>query len=332
MKISSRSAQLATVSCVLLLLRFGDAFAQSASSGATVYPSRPIRFVVGFAPGGPIDLLARTVGQKLAEVYGQSVIIDNRTGANGIIAADLVAKAVADGHTILMAGAGHTINASLYKLPYDTVTDFAPVTPVATGSYVLVVHPSVPVRSVQELIALAKSKPGQLSFGSGGIGGAPHMAVALLTSMAGIDMIHVPYKGVGPAITDLLGGQLSLIFNDQLTTLPYIRSGKFRALAVSSVQRSAALPDIPTVAESGLPGYEVIGWYGVFAPSGASGQVVARLNTDVARIVQMPEVRERLVSLGTEPFTATPVQFSTFVKAEVAKWAKVIKDANIKAN
>ena len=327
-----RSPQIAGFLCTLLLSQLGaaNAFAQSASSGATDFPRKSIRFVVGFSAGGPTDLLARTIGQKLTESLAQQVVIDNRPGANGIIGAELVAKAVPDGHTIFMATASHAINPSLYKLSFDPINDFAPVTPVATGAYVLVVHPSLPAKSLKELIALAKSRPGQLNFGSGGTGGAPHLAVEMLKSMAGIDMIHVPYKGGGPAMLDLLAGQLAMIFNDQLTTLPYVRSGKFRALAVSSTQRSSALPEIPTVAESGLPGYEVIGWYGVLAPAGTSAQIINRLHGEVVRIVQLPETRERLHSLGIEPFTTTPAQFSTFIKADIVKWAQVVKDANIK--
>jgi tripartite-type tricarboxylate transporter receptor subunit TctC len=316
---------------VLMLFGATLAFAQSASTG-TDFPRRPIRLVVGFAPGGPTDLLARTLGQKLTEGLGQQVVVDNRPGANGIIASELVAKTVADGHTLIMATASHAINPSLYKLPFDPVNNFAPVSLAATGAYVLVVHPSLPAKSLKDLIVLARSRPGQLNFGSGGTGTAPHLAIEMLKSMARIDMIHVPYKGGAPAMTDLLGGQLAMIFNDQLTTLPYVRSGKFRALAVSSTKRSSALPEIPTVAESGLPGYEVIGWYGVLAPAGTSAQIINRLYGEVVRIVHLPETRERLLSLGTEPFTNTPAQFATFIKADIAKWAQVIKDANIKAD
>lgn len=329
-----QSPQIAGFLCTLLLSQLGsaNAFAQSASPEAMDFPRKSIRLVVGFSPGGPTDLLARTIGQKLTESLAQQVVIDNRPGANGIVGSELVAKAAPDGYTILMATASHAINPSLYKLSFDPINDFAPVTPVGTGAYVLVVHPSVPAKSLKELIALARSRPGQLSFGSGGIGAATHLAVEILKSMAGIDMIHVPYKGGGPAMIDLLGGQLSLIFNDQLTTLPYIRSGKFRALAVSSAQRSSMLPNIPTVAESGLPGYEVIGWYGMLAPAGTPAPLINRLYREVVRIVQMPDVRERFLSLGTEPFTAAPPQFATFIKAEIPKWGKVVKDANIKAD
>lgn len=291
------------------------------------YPSKSIRMVVPFPPGGPADILSRAIGQKLTESWGQQVVVDNRSGAGGIIGSDIVAKATPDGYTLLMGFVGtHAINPSLYtKIPYDNVKDFEPVSLVATATIILVLHPSVSAKSVGELISLAKSKPGELTFGSPGNGTPQHLAGELFNTMAGVKMVHVPFKGAVPAIIDLLGGRVSLIFSSAPPALPHVKTGKIRALAVTSAKRSSVAPDLPTISESGLPGYEVINWYGVLAPAGAQKAIVAKLNAEIVKILNMPDVKERLSAVGIETFSSTPAQFAAFIKDETAKWAKVVK-------
>lgn len=294
---------------------------------AQTYPSKPIRFVVPFPPGGPADILTRAIGQKLTEGWGQQLVVDNRAGAGGTIGSDITAKAAPDGYTLLMGFVGtHAINPSLYgKLPYDNVKSFEPVSLVGTATIILVLHPSVPAKSVRELISLAKSKPGELTFGSPGNGTPQHLGGELFNTMAGVNMTHIPYKGAVPAITDLLGGRLSLIFSSAPPALPHVSTGKLRALAVTSAKRSPVAPELPTIAESGLPGYEVINWYGVLAPAGTQKEIVAKLNAEIVKIVNMADVKERLSPVGIETFSSTPAQFAAFIKEETAKWAKVVK-------
>lgn len=291
------------------------------------YPSKSIRMVVPFPPGGPADILSRAIGQKLTESWGQQVVVDNRSGAGGIIGSDIVAKATPDGYTLLMGFVGtHAINPSLYtKIPYDNVKDFEPVSLVATATIILVLHPSVSATSVGELISLAKSKPGELTFGSPGNGTPQHLAGELFNTMAGVKMVHVPFKGAVPAIIDLLGGRILLIFSSAPPALPHVKTGKLRALAVTSAKRSYVAPDLPTISESGLPGYEVINWYGVLAPAGTQKAIVAKLNPEIVKILNMPDVKERLSAVGIETFSSTPAQFAAFIKDETAKWAKVVK-------
>ncbi len=300
---------------------------------AQTFPSRPIRIVATFEPGGASDILARLIAPKLTEYLGKPVMVENRPGAGGNIGTDFVAKSAPDGYTLVMGYIGtHAVNPTLYpNIPFDAVKDFAPVAFVASIPSVLVVHPSVPAKSVAELIALAKSRPGQLNYGSGGSGTAPHLAAELFKSISGVDMAHIPYKGSGPAVTALLAGQISLMFNTMAQTIPYIQSGKLRGLAVTSGKRSKALPDLPTLAESGLPGYEMVGWFGVFAPAGTPKDVVTKLNVEIMKVLNLPDIRERLTKMGSESTDiSTPEQFGDYVKAEIAKWAKVIKSSGMR--
>jgi tripartite-type tricarboxylate transporter receptor subunit TctC len=291
------------------------------------YPTKPIRFVIPFPPGGPADIFGRTIGQQLSDRWNQQVVIDNRAGAGGNIGADIVAKAPADGYTLLMGFVGtHAINPSLYRsMPYDNIRDFTPVGLVATATIVLVTHPTVQAKSVKELIALAQRKPGELTFGSPGNGTPQHLAGELFNTMAQVRTTHIPYKGAVPALQDLLGGRISYIFSSMPPALPHVKVGKINALAVTSTKRSPATPELPTVAESGLPGYEVINWYGVLAPAGTPQAIVAKINAEVTRIMNLPEVKERLAAQGAETMTSTPQEFASFIKSETAKWAKVVK-------
>ena len=299
----------------------------AATASAQSYPVKQIRFVVPFPPGGPADILSRTIGQSLAETWAQQVVIDNRAGAGGNIGAEIVAKAPPDGYTMLMGFVGtHAINSSLYRtLPFDAVKDFEPVALVAVVTIILVVHPSVPVKTVKELIALAKARPGELSFGSPGNGTPQHLAGELFNTMTSVKMVHVPYKGAVPALTDLLGGRLSMIFSSMPPALPHVQSGKLRALGVTSATRSPAAPDVPTIAQSGLKGYEVINWYGVLVPAKTPKEIVGKLNGEVVRIMNLPAVKERLAAQGAETFTSTPEKFADMIRTETEKWAKVVK-------
>ena len=303
----------------------------SAPVFAQNYPARPLRLILGFAPGGSTDLVARVLGQKLAEAWGQQVVIDNRPGANGMIGADLVAKANPDGYSLLLSSIGPmAINASLYKMPYDIVTEFAAVTYTGNVTNLLVVHPSVAAANVKELIALAKAQPAKLTFGSSGTGGAPHMAVELFKILANVNVVHVPYKGGGPAMADLVGGQISGSFASMPSSIGFVRGGKLRALAVTAPKRSPAAPEVPTVAEAGIPGFSVLDWQGLFTTAKTPPPVVGKLNAEVVRILKLPDVIEKLAVAGVEIQTGTPKEWGDFVKSEIAKWAKVVKDAGIK--
>jgi len=296
------------------------------------YPIKPIRVIVPYAPGGGTDTTARILAQKLTDKWGQSVIVDNRPGAAGIIGSDIVAKATPDGYTLLVVAGAHAINPSLYsKLPYDTVKDFAPVAFLVTAPNILVVNPSIPATSVKELIALAKAKPGQLSFGSGGVGQTPHLAGELFKSMAGVDMSHIPYKGGAPATADLIAGRISLMFGGMVLTLPHVKGGKLRALATTGAKRSKAVPDLPTIAESGLPGYEADEWFGMFAAAGISGKVVEILQSGVRDVLSARDAQERFEGLGAEVVDMNTREFATFFQRQITKWSKVIKGANIRA-
>ena len=307
------------------LLAAGAALAQA-------YPNRPIRWIVTYPPGGPTDFVARAIGAKLTDAWGQQVVIDNRAGAGGVIGTDLGAKAVADGYTLLFGtSAGLTINPALVsKLPYDPVRDFAPVSLLVINPQILVVTNSVPVNSVKELIAYAKSRPGQLNYASVGQGSPNHLGMELLKALAGIDMVHVPYRGTGPAVTDLLGGQVQLMFNSMPLVLPLVQGGKLKGLAVGSAQRSPAVPDVPTVAEAGVPGFENVTWYGMFAPAGTPRDIIMKLNAQVVKILTDPEMAQRLSSQGAEPRSTTPEALAAFMRVESARWKKVIKTAGIK--
>ena len=293
------------------------------------YPNKTVRMIVPFPAGGATDIVARLVAQKLGDAVGQQVIVDNRGGAAGTIGSDLAAKSPPDGYTILIGTSStHAIAQSLYaKLPYDSVKDFTPVVGIATATIVLSAHPSVPAKTVKELIALAKTRPDALSFASSGSGGVSHLVGEMFKAQAGVQMLHIPYKGDAPALADLVGGQVSLEFGTALSFLPYIQSGRLKALAVTSLKRSQVMPDVPTVAESGLKGFEALQWFGVFAPAGTRAEVVTRLNTEIVKILHTADMRERLAKLASEVMADTPEQFAAFQKAEIAKWARVVKDS-----
>ena len=310
---------------LLLGLVFALASAQS-------YPTKPIRLVVPFPPGGATDILARDVAQKLTEAWGQSVIVDNRPGAGGNIGSELVAKSAPDGYTLEMGTVGtHAINASLYaKMPYDHVKDFTPVILVAGVPNVLVVNPSVPANSVAELIAYAKANPGKLNFASSGNGTSIHLSGELFKVMAGVQITHIPYKGSTPALQDLLAGQVQMMFDNLPPSLPQIKAGKLRALAVTSLTRAPALPDVPTLSESGLPGFEASSWFGILAPAGTPAPIVAKLNAEIAKYLATPEAKEKLAKQGANAAGGTPDDFAKHIAAETAKWAKVVKDSGAK--
>jgi len=295
------------------------------------YPTKPIRIVVAYTPAGATDILARTIGQKLTEAWGQPVIIDNRPGANGNIGTEYAAKATPDGYTLLMVTAGtHGINPSLYrKLGFDAVKDFAPVSLVAMVPNIFVVNNAVPVKDLKEFIAYAKANQGKLNYGSPGNGSTAHLSMELFKSMTGIQMVHVPYKGSAGVLADLIGGQIVVTMDNMPPYVPQVKAGKIRALAVSPARRSPALPELPSVAEAGVPGYDSGAWFGLVAPANTPKDVVNKLSRETARILKLPDVSARLADLGAEPVGGTPEQFSAHIKAEIAKWAKVIKDANV---
>lgn len=306
-------------------------FAPRASAQA--YPAKAIRIVVPFPAGGTSDILSRAIGQKLTEEWKQPVIVDNRPGAGANIGAEIVVKSPPDGYTLLLASTIHTINPSLYrKLAYDPVKDFTPITLIATTSQVLVVHPSLPVKTVKELVAYAKKHPGEINYSSAGNGSQPHLTAELFKSRTGIDIVHVPYKGAPPAMTDLLAGHVALSFATSPSAVPHVKSGKLRALAVSTAKRISALPDVPTIDESGVPGFEASGANGLVGPAGMPGAVVAKLNATVVRIVKEPAMSKFLSEQGADPFTTTPAEYAAYIKSEVAKWAKAVKDSGARVD
>ena len=298
---------------------------------AQAWPNKPIRLVVPFPPGGPTDILGRAVGAKLGELLGQPVIIDNRGGAGGGIGADNVAKSPPDGYSLLLGTTGtHTINPNLYsKLPYDPIKDFAPVSLVVKYLNILVVNPNVPVKSVAELIALAKQKPGQVTFGSAGNGSSNHLTGEMLGTMTGAKMQHVPYKGSGPALNDVIAGQISFMFDQYSTVGPNIKAGKLRAIGIATKQRHPLLPDVPTIGET-VPGFEVSPWYGLFAPAGTPKEVIARLHTELTKVMKSHEINERMTTLGWDPVTNSPEEFTAQIKSELAIWADVVKKSGAK--
>ncbi len=324
----STGALLPFALAALLQVACGAALAQA-------YPSRPIKVVVPYPAGGYYDVMARVVGQKMTESLGQPVVIDNRAGANAILGTEFTAKSPPDGYTIMTGGIGpHGINPSLYaKLPYDAERDFAPIILVATQPNVLVVHPSVAATSVRELVALARSKPGRVNFASAGAGSSQHLCAEMFASASGIQMNHVPFKGGPPAITALLGGQVDLFFGTASDVLNHIRSGKLRALGVTSARRIPALPDLPTMTEAGVPGYEATAWFAYFAPVGVPPEIIARLNAEIGKALGVPEVRERLTAQGTaEIVGGTPEHLAAFMRSELLKWSRVVKESGAKAN
>ena len=311
----------------LLLVGFAaDVFAQG-------YPSKPIRLIVGYPPGGATDIAARIVGQKLSVSMGQAVVVDNRPGAGGNLGAELAAKAAPDGYTIFMCTIANSINYTLYKdLTFDLVKNFTPVSQATSILSFLVVNPSLPVKSVKELISLAKSSPRKLDYASSGVGNSPHLAAEMFKTMAGVDMVHIPYKGTAPELTDLLAGVVKIAFETTPAVLTHVKAGKLRALAVNSAKRTPLLPDVPTMAEAGLPGFEVTSWNGIIAPAGTSKEIVTRLNQEIVKALKMPDASEKLSGVGADPVGSTPEQFAAFIQAEIKKWAKVIQEAGVKVD
>lgn len=297
------------------------------------FPSRPVRMIVPFPAGGGADIIARIYSQKLAELWGQQVIIDNRGGAAGNIGSEIAAKAPPDGYTLYLGTMGTlTVNPSLYaRLPFNVGRDFAPLTQLVAVHFVLVVHPSLPVRTTKELIALAKTRPGQINFSSSGAGGAPHLAGELFKRLANVDVVHIPYKGSGPSFADLLGGHVSLTFDSIVQSLPYIRDNRLRALAVLGTSRSPLLADVPTMAESGVSGYELTNWFGLAVPVSTPKNIINRLHADIAGVSQTPDLRQKLLGMGAEPIVSAPEAFAVLIQAESLKWARIIKEAGIKA-
>lgn len=295
------------------------------------YPSKPIRLIVPYPPGGPTDVLGRIVAARLGEKLGQPLVVENRPGASGMIGAGQVASAPGDGYTLLVNASIHVINPSLYaQTKYDAIADFAPISNIADVPLVLVVSPKLPVRTVKELIAQAKAANPPLSFASSGNGAAPHLAGEAFKIAAGVDMLHVPYKGSSPALTDLIGSQVQLMFDSLPSSLPFVKAGTLRAVAVTTGRRIPALPDVPTIAESGLPGFDISTWYGMWAPASTPKDLVQRLSSEIAAIVRQPEVREQLAALGADPVGNTPDQFAAFTKSELAKWAAIVKRSGAK--
>ena len=314
---------------VVVLTLVSLAHAQDPSTGSgQAYPAKPIRLVVPYSPGGPVDIVGRIVAQKLTDALASQVIVDNRAGGGGNIAVEIVARAVPDGYTLLMGANGtNAINPSLYaKLAVDPAKELAPISMVASSPMILVTHPSLAANSVKELVALAKAKPGAINFASSGSGSTAHLSSELFKSMTAINIVHVPYKGAGPALTDLVGGQVQMMFTGVSSTLPYVKAGRLRPLAVSSEKRAPILPEVPTVSED-IPGYEVLTWYGVFAPVQTAKPIIGKLNATLAQIFATTDARQRLAALGAEPVTMSPEQFALAVRKEVTKWAKVIKES-----
>jgi tripartite-type tricarboxylate transporter receptor subunit TctC len=309
------------------------ALVAAAHAAAQAWPAKPIRLVVPFPPGGAVDFYARVVQQPLSEVLGQTVVIDNKAGASGMVGAEAVAKSPPDGYTLLLGNiASLAINVGIYpKMPYDPLKDFTPIVRTVDVNYVLVVHPSVPAKSVPELIAYAKANPGKLSYGSAGSGSLPHLGTELFKAQTGTDMVHVPYKGGGPMVTDLLGGSVQVVIGDQANLMPHVQSGKLRALAVATSKRSPNAPDLPTIAETGLAGFDATAWQGLVGPAGMPPDVVRRLNDAFNKVMAMPAVRDKLVGGGLEPVGGTPDQFGRFIGSEIAKWTKIAKDVGAKA-
>ena len=300
---------------------------------AQSFPNRPIRFIAPYVPGGGVDFVARTIAQKLPEFIGQQVVVENRPGGGTNIGSELVARAAPDGYTLLLGGVPNTVNVSLFrKLPYDVIRDFAPVVQTTTAPNILAVHPSIPAKSVKELIALAKSRPGELTFASAGIGSSNHLSGEMFRITARIDIVHVPYKGGGAAVIDLISGQVSMYFGTTPSTVPHVRAGKLRGLAVTTAKRSQATPDVPTIAEAGLPTFEQSAWHGLFAPAATPQPVIARLNGDVVRVLRSPDVVKRLAAQGVDVIGNTPAEFAAFIRQDIEKYAKLVKVAGIRVD
>jgi tripartite-type tricarboxylate transporter receptor subunit TctC len=313
---------------LLMVASAGACWAQDAAS----YPAKTIRIVIALAPGGGVDTSGRLLGQKFVDAWGQQVVAENRPGAGGTIATELVARAAPDGYTLLMQSMSHAITPALYKLSYDTIKDFAPISLFVQSPSVLAVHPSLPVKSVKELIAFAKTRPNEILFSSSGSGSGQHLAMELLNRMAGLQLVHIPYKGTAPSILDLVAGRVSVTSASAISTMPHVRSGRLRALAVSSAKRSPSVPELPTVAEAGVPGFAVDQWYALFAPAGTPKEIVAKLYGEIARVVAQADTRERLLAMGLDPVGMPPDEFTTYLKTETVKWGNLVREAGIRAN
>ena len=307
------------------------ALVSSAAAAADTYPNRPIRFIVPLTAGAGSDTTARSVAQKLGEILGQQVVVDNRPGASGNIGLELAAKSPPDGYTVVLVSASNTVNPALIKIPFDLVRDFAPVSQLTAQPYALTVHVSVPAKTIREFVELARAKPRTLTYGSSGAGGLSHLASELFAQMAKIEWIHVPYKGGAAGINDLLGGQINSQFTTIIGTIQHVKAGRLRWLAVSTAQRSRAVPDLPTIAEAGVPGFDVGGWYGVLAPAKTPPPVIAFLSSEVNKALKSPDVGDRFAADGSEPVGRTPADFSAYIKSEIAKWAKVVKETGVRA-
>jgi tripartite-type tricarboxylate transporter receptor subunit TctC len=320
------------IACATVLALGSGFVANEHAAAATDYPTKPVRFVVVYPPGGGIDILARAIGQKLTEAWGHPFITDNRPGAGTTIASTIVAKAPPDGYTLLMTDVSYSVAPTLYgsALPYDPIKDFAPVILLNLVTDVLVIHPSLPANNIKELIAYAKANPGKVLYASAGNGTLNHLAPEMLKSMAGIDLVHVPYKGAVAALSDVISGRSLMYIGAAVTTVPHVKSGRLRALAITGKKRSNVLPDLPTMAEQGLPDYDVSAWYGMLAPAGTPRPVIDKLNAEVKKAMQTPDIQQRLAAEGSEAVAGTPEQFASFIKAEIAKWGKAVKSANAK--
>jgi tripartite-type tricarboxylate transporter receptor subunit TctC len=312
--------------CVVLSTTAGVCGAQSN------YPVKPLRMVIALAPGGGVDTSGRMLGQRFTDAWGQAVVSENRPGAGGTIATEAVARAAPDGYTLLMTSSGHAITPAMYKLSFDPIKDFAPISLFVQSPSVLVVHPSLPVKNVKELIAFTKARPNQILFSSSGTGLGQHLAMELLNRMAGISFVHVPYKGTAPSITDIVGGRISVTAASAISTTPHVRSCRLRALAVCAAKRSPSVPELPTIAEAAIPGYAVDQWYALLAPGGTPRDIVLKLHGEIAKMVADPATRERLLSMGLDPVGSAPDEFSAYLKTETVKWGKLVREAGIKAN
>ncbi len=313
---------------LLMVASVGACWAQDAAS----YPAKSIRMVIALAPGGGVDTSGRLLGQKFIDAWGQQVVAENRPGAGGTIATELVARAAPDGYTLLMQSMSHAITPALYKLSYDTIKDFAPISLFVQSPSVLAVHPSLPVTSVKELIAFTKAHPNEILFSSSGSGSGQHLAMELLNRMAGLQLVHIPYKGTAPSILDLVAGRVSVTSASAISTMPHVRAGRLRALAVSSAKRSPSVPELPTVAEAGVPGFAVDQWYALFGPAGTPKEIVAKLYGEIAKVVAQSDTRERLLAMGLDPVGMPPDEFTAYVKTETVKWGKLVREAGIRVN
>ena len=319
------------ISVVVFLSMLASASACRAQDAAN-YPSRTIRMVIALAPGGGVDTSGRLLGQKFTDAWGQQVVAENRAGAGGTIASEQVARAAPDGYTLLMQSMSHAITPALYKLNYDTIKDFAPISLFVQSPSVLAVHPSLPVKSVKELIVFTKAHPNEILFSSSGNGSGQHLAMELLNRLAGLQLVHVPYKGTAPSILDLVAGRVSVTSASAISTMPHVRSGRLRALAVSSARRSPSVPELPTVAEAGIPGFAVDQWYALFAPAATPKEIVAKLYGEIAKAVAQADTRERLLAMGLDPVGMPPDEFTAYVKSETIKWGNLVREAGIRAN